>query len=92
MQLSGLTYRQTSPVDGGRPGLGQVIDVVVDISVNGVVVRPQRRQHGKALLVRGLTFGVAQHVLVESVRVAALVVQSECSVTISVDLLTKDST
>ena len=76
----------TSPVGGGRPGLGQVVDVVVDVSVTGVVVRPQRRQHGKALLLRGLTFGVAQHVLVESVWIPTREVQSKCDVAIRVDL------
>ena len=56
--------------------------MIVDVPIAGVVVRPQRRQHCKALFPRGLAFGVAQHVLVESVRVPTLEVQTECDVTI----------
>ena len=51
-------------VGGCRPGLCLVEYVVVDLSLSSVIVRPQRRQHGKALLLGSLTFGVTQHVLV----------------------------
>ena len=56
--------------------------MIVDVPRAGVVVRPQRRQHCKALFLRSLAFGVAQQVLVESVRVPTLEVQTECDVTI----------
>ena len=51
--------------------------MVVDLSMSGVAVRPQRGQHGKALLLSSVSFGVTQHVLVQSVWVATLEVQSE---------------
>ena len=60
--------------------------MVVDLATSSVVVRPQRRQHGKALLLGSLTFGVTQHVFVQSVWVATLEVQSECDVAVCVDL------
>ena len=76
------TNLHSSLVSGRRPGLCQVVDVVVDLSISSVVVRPQRRQHGKALLLGSLTFGVSQHVLVQSVWVATLEIQSEGDVTV----------
>ena len=85
------TYLYSSLVGGGRPRLCQVVYVIVDVSVVGVVVRPQRRKHGKTLFRCRLLFAVAQQFLSESVRVPALEVQSERSVTVRVDLLAKES-
>ena len=60
--------------------------MVVDLSISSVVVRPQRRQHGKALLLGSRSFGVTQHVLVQSVWVPTLEVQSERDVTVRINL------
>ena len=60
--------------------------MIVDVLGAGFVVRPQRRQHGEALFLCGLTFGVTQHLLVQCVRVATLEVQPECDVAVRVDL------
>ena len=86
VKQTNLTNLHASLVGGGRARLCQVVDVVVHVSVTGVVVRPQRRQHGKTLLVRGLTFGVAQHVLVERAWIPTLEVQSKGDVAVRVDL------
>ena len=56
--------------------------MVVDLSISGVVVRPQRGQHGKALLLGSFSFGITQHVLAQSVWVATLKVQSEGDVAV----------
>ena len=60
--------------------------MIVDVAIAGVVVRPQRRQHSKALFVRGLTFVVAQHVFAEAVWIPTFEVQSESDVAVRIDL------
>ena len=60
--------------------------MIVDGPRASVVVRPQRRQHGKALLVRGLTFGVAEQVFAKCVREPSLEVQPKGDVAVRVYL------
>ena len=60
--------------------------MIIDVSISGVIVGPQRRQHGKASLLRHLTFGVGEQVLVESVWVSTVEVQTESDVAIRVNL------
>ena len=85
----GIPAQQFAPTDlhsclvgSCRPGLCLVVYVVVDLSVSGVVVCPQRRQHGKTLLLGSLTFGITQHVLVQSVWVATIEVHTEGDVAV----------
>ena len=60
--------------------------MIVDGPRASVVVRPQRRQHSKAFLVRGLTFGVAQQIFVKCVGEPSLEVQPKSDVTVRVYL------
>ena len=76
------TNLHSSLVCGRGSGLCQVVHVVADLAISGVVVCPQWRQHGEALLLGSLTFGVTQHVLVQSVWVATLEIQAERDVTV----------
>ena len=76
------TNLHSSLVLGCRSGLCLVVDLVVDLSISGVAVRPQRGQHGKTLLLSSFSFGVTQHVLAQPVWVATLEVQSEGDVAV----------
>ena len=82
-----MTYLHSRLLWSLRPWLCEVVDVVVDGAGPGVVVRPERRQHGKALLPGDPTFSDVQHVLGESVWISTGVVQSERDVAIRVDLI-----
>ena len=56
--------------------------MVVDLSISSVVIRPQRGQHGKALLLGSFSFHVTQHVRAQPNWVATLKVQPESDVAI----------
>jgi len=53
-------------------------------------IRPHRRQHSKALLLRGDPFILTQHVLAEFVWIPAFEVKSKRHVAICVDLVTRN--
>ena len=61
--------------------------MIVDVSMVGVVVRPERRQHSKAFIVRGLAFVIAKHALVESVWIPTLVVHAVRDVAVCINLI-----
>jgi len=82
-----MTYLHSRLLASLRPWLSEVVDVVIDGREPGVVVRPERRQHGKALLPSDATFSEVQHVLRQSVWISTGVVQSEGDVAIRVDLI-----
>ena len=64
--------------------------MIVDVPKSAERVRPHRRQHSKALLLRGDSFILTQHGLAEFVWIPAFEVQSKRYVAICVDLVTRN--
>ena len=73
-----------------RPSLSLIVDVIIDTSLAGIVVRPHGGQHRESPMLRRSPLSVAQHFLIEFNRIPTRIAHTESHVAIGVYLNRKD--
>ena len=73
-----------------RPSLSLIVDVIIDTSLRGIVVRPHGGQHRESPMLRRSPLSVAQHFLIEFNRIPTRIAHTESHVAIGVYLNRKD--